>query len=919
MPHEQSVPRRAPQNMGDSTASTVPNPLQTPPPRQQQPAKKLNGRDMLNSMPSSAGGLTPRKELHGQGIEYTLPSGAKYVGDFHHGTMHGTGRYEYSNGDAYEGDFRHDKIHGYGTYVYQHGDEYTGEWQNGHRTGKGAYTFGHNGSVLVGWWRGDQPHGHGKLMFPDQQEPRYEGDWEDSMRHGLGVQRHPNGGCYDGHWDKGRENGMGVLQGADGSLYCGEWRAGQRDGHGIVIEHGVKYLVEFNFDYQTSRKQLPRDSKAIPSEFRPVHDYFLKWWTKTRGGAALSASSPGRNADNDVTALVVDRESYENVVTQRNELEKALAAVMESHGGGGAGAEDEENVLASTNNPEELKRAIHRLVEQRNVERQRAAFAEQKVVRLRMAGVDVDSAVAQATPAPATTAGAAASSFSSSRGLKTQQQNGASAASAAPSPSAGDASILREQLQNLESDLKAKETKLRDAERRNIAAQNSIDELQAEVSAAKLREKQAMAAAAASSSENPAASVSHRHRASISMTPKPQDADENSRLQFELARLKKELDDVTHAKDDAEKKYVKEKEKHKRASKERDTAKATLAVREQEAGLNERLFRIMGVGQALVLGVVKTGGAFDVSEDGKSIVAKASSGADGNFELDAVYNAEQMQDLEEEWVYAVTGVRNGYSCAMLLLGAEEGARRNLVSNLVPSVVKHLFGATTQMQGIYDVTISMSFVEVARQNVTDLLSQTESATGITIMKDARGTIAFDGATRQSVNSADDAVKSWSRALDQLQRRVSNKMLIFWVEAVDKASKATFHGKLMLADLCATTANNAPLVATESSQQLFKALAEAKADNYQHRGEPLLMALSDAVGGPTRTIVMVAAGSERSEATQTMLQQLSECRDIVNFPLQHFETPHALALQRYVAEKAPRELPPKFFPLSASGSK
>lgn len=67
---------------------------------------------------------------------------------------------------------------------------------------------------------------------------RYEGDWEDNLRHGYGrmmyyIKTHPLDSCletYEGDWVRGQKSGYGRFTFANGDRYEGEFTEGRREG-----------------------------------------------------------------------------------------------------------------------------------------------------------------------------------------------------------------------------------------------------------------------------------------------------------------------------------------------------------------------------------------------------------------------------------------------------------------------------------------------------------------------------------------------------------------------------------------------------------------------------------------------------------------------------------------------------------------
>jgi hypothetical protein len=50
---------------------------------------------------------------------------------------------------------------------------------------------------------------------------RYEGDWQEDVRHGRGYEIHPNGNIYNGRFQEGKANGHGIYKWANGEEYDG--------------------------------------------------------------------------------------------------------------------------------------------------------------------------------------------------------------------------------------------------------------------------------------------------------------------------------------------------------------------------------------------------------------------------------------------------------------------------------------------------------------------------------------------------------------------------------------------------------------------------------------------------------------------------------------------------------------------------
>ena len=90
----------------------------------------------------------------------SLPSGARYVGEWWSGKRNGRGTVTQSNGAKYEGEFLDDKYNGKGTYTFANGAKFAGEFRDNRPHGQ-LIEYDSNGSVLrSGIWE------NGVLVIP---------------------------------------------------------------------------------------------------------------------------------------------------------------------------------------------------------------------------------------------------------------------------------------------------------------------------------------------------------------------------------------------------------------------------------------------------------------------------------------------------------------------------------------------------------------------------------------------------------------------------------------------------------------------------------------------------------------------------------------------------------------------------------
>ena len=111
---------------------------------------------------------------------------------------------------------------GQGTATYENGDSYIGDFIDGTRQGTGVYMYAKSGH-------------------------RYEGNWHENAKAGIGKMQYNNIGEYHGYWENGRRHGEGVFTYKNGDVYSGWWKYGEKSGHGYYLfkETGMKMNGEW--------------------------------------------------------------------------------------------------------------------------------------------------------------------------------------------------------------------------------------------------------------------------------------------------------------------------------------------------------------------------------------------------------------------------------------------------------------------------------------------------------------------------------------------------------------------------------------------------------------------------------------------------------------------------------------------------
>ncbi len=206
---------------------------------------------------------------------FMYPSGAKYVGEFKNGEIHGVGVCYYTDGSKYSGQWSHRFPEGKGTKTFADGEKYTGLWRKGqpiNEEGEVIELFAEeeveadDGMMIQsGCLQGDCDNGAGIFAYADGS--RYEGQFVGGALQGDGVWYFPNGDRYEGSFSANYSDGTGTLFRADGSELAGLWKAGEYIGTGKIDADQEGCIEGDCFEGQGTYVYQNREAKYI-GEFK---------------------------------------------------------------------------------------------------------------------------------------------------------------------------------------------------------------------------------------------------------------------------------------------------------------------------------------------------------------------------------------------------------------------------------------------------------------------------------------------------------------------------------------------------------------------------------------------------------------------------------------------------------------------------
>lgn len=154
----------------------------------------------------------------------------------------GRGTYIFPSGAKYIGDFKDGEIHGVGVCYYTNKSKYSGEWRNRYPDGKGTKTYA-DGTTRTGLWRKGKPVDENGNVLEEYIAAKKEERADDGTniqsgclsgdcRNGSGVFAYPDGSKYEGNFQNGKFEGPGTFYFSNGDKYVGNFKENYPDGQG---------------------------------------------------------------------------------------------------------------------------------------------------------------------------------------------------------------------------------------------------------------------------------------------------------------------------------------------------------------------------------------------------------------------------------------------------------------------------------------------------------------------------------------------------------------------------------------------------------------------------------------------------------------------------------------------------------------
>ena len=255
-----------------------------------------------------AGGVR-RGLRHGRGIQTFASSSTTYDGEWRDGMRHGRGvlTHDSNVGERYDGEWACDQKSGQGTFAYASGDVYVGQWAKDLKNGVGKMEWKKDGEWYNGEWLDGKPHGYGvhawRAPWIKEDDPsawfntanKYEGEFQNGLRHGRGVFQYATGTRYDGEWKDNVKHGKGTYTFEDGSVFKGTF---EKD-RAVVEKGGAPFEPTKNLKLDVE-DLMDEEQETVKKVTFQLDHLFLRHNSELRGVYRVAAVAAARDEGHNV-------------------------------------------------------------------------------------------------------------------------------------------------------------------------------------------------------------------------------------------------------------------------------------------------------------------------------------------------------------------------------------------------------------------------------------------------------------------------------------------------------------------------------------------------------------------------------------------------------------------------------------------
>ena len=284
------------------------------------------------------------------------------------------------------------------------------------------------------------------------------------------------------------------------------------------------------------------------------------------------------------------------------------------------------------------------------------------------------------------------------------------------------------------------------------------------------------------------------------------------------------------------------------------------------------------------------------SEDSKACVVQGGGVKNKRFNFDYVHQPDSKQDSVFESVGAdtVQDVLKGYNATIFAYGQTGSGKtytmfgESKAKGVIPRCAEAIFdGIANSEAEVDEVFIKLAFVEIYQEKIRDLLNPTGQA--LRIREKPDGSTYIEGSAEEYCESPDDIYRliregNKHRAVGStdMNNQSSRSHSVLMIHVTQKLSNGTqLEGGLNLADLAGSERldrTNATGIGLKEAMKInqslsalgncINALTDRKRSHIPFRDSVLTWLLKDALGGNSKTVLVVCCSPDSNDAFETL---------------------------------------------------
>eukprot|EP00927_Polykrikos_kofoidii_P000448 TRINITY_DN10165_c1_g1_i1.p1 TRINITY_DN10165_c1_g1~~TRINITY_DN10165_c1_g1_i1.p1 ORF type:complete len:1315 (-),score=424.41 TRINITY_DN10165_c1_g1_i1:43-3945(-) len=292
-------------------------------------------------------------------------------------------------------------------------------------------------------------------------------------------------------------------------------------------------------------------------------------------------------------------------------------------------------------------------------------------------------------------------------------------------------------------------------------------------------------------------------------------------------------------------------------------------------------------------------GDTSITEGVGSMGIKLKADEEKNFTFDAVYTPGTQDEVFEDCRDLVQSAADGYNVTMFAYG-QTGAGKTFtmygapgMEGTAPKTIKEIFRVTEEGASRFDYTVKGSMLELYLNDLVDLLSKGNPAatkSKLNIKTEKSNAVSIENLTEEECHNEEMLLELLERGNKQRsiaatamnsESSRSHLVIVIKIKSVNKKSKETASGKILLCDLAGSERLKKSMVegsgqneaiAINKSLTALGDVIEALSKGSKivpYRNHKLTHLMQDSLGGSAKTLMFVNCSPANSNSEETLM--------------------------------------------------